>query len=176
MIKIVTVAVSFAAVTVGLFLPWASFEFADFGRLGANGPIQEMGLIIAVVAALGAFPNLSGSRDPRVPGTILAVFGFLISGLTAWTIFEILSGGTIFPPGTFRNVQPGVGLFVTLAGGVLMMISAVTFLGTRSYGPPLPRSDTDTLVPPGWYPNPDRSSSLRYWTGSEWTNHRVSRQ
>ena len=173
MLKIITVALAFAAVTVGLFLPWASFEFAGFGELQSGGPIQQMGLLIAVVAALGAFPNLGGSKDPRIPGIILTVFGLVITGLTTWTIFEIESGGSVFPPGTFSNVEPGIGLFVTLAGGVLMVVSAITFLGTRAYGPPPPQSATNAAVPPGWYPNPDRSTSLRYWTGSEWTGSRL---
>ena len=30
------------------------------------------------------------------------------------------------------------------------------------------------VTPPGWYPNPDGSRSMRYWDGSAWTEHLAS--
>ena len=28
-----------------------------------------------------------------------------------------------------------------------------------------------SLTPPGWYPDPDGSPRLRFWTGSAWSDH-----
>jgi hypothetical protein len=32
-------------------------------------------------------------------------------------------------------------------------------------------ADDDSLVPPGWYPDPGGLKSRRYWDGSTWTKH-----
>ncbi|MDV6259822.1 DUF2510 domain-containing protein [Rhodococcoides yunnanense] len=34
-----------------------------------------------------------------------------------------------------------------------------------------PRVPPPPLVPAGWYPDPDRNKTLRYWDGNAWTPH-----
>jgi Protein of unknown function (DUF2510) len=170
--KLLVASLGYAVVIVGLFLPWASVEFAGVGELGQNASIEEIGSLITIVGALAAFP-LSGSRDPRAAGFVFIVFGLLFSGLALWAFIGIRNADLSFAEGFIENLQPGSGLLATFAGGILIVIAGIAFALSRTYGPPLPRSDSDNQVPAGWYPNPDGSRTLRFWTGAEWTAHRV---
>lgn len=173
--KAISVVIAVATVVVGTFLPWASVDFAGLGAINTPGPVQEMGLVLAAIAALAAFPGLSGTGKPVVPAVVVGLFGAVILTLAAWSLDEILNLDqlSLGNEQVITNPQPGIGLFVTFGGGILMIMSSLLLLTSRVYPPPPPRSGVETAISPGWYPNPDRSRSLRYWTGSSWTSHVV---
>lgn len=120
--------------------------------------------VVGLVAAVMALRNSNGWR------VVCVVLGFLVGGV--WTINAI----TVFAGNDSLAVVGGILLLVwaasAIASSVLLLVNGANafYLGTTPaqvrFGSAAP---TAALPPAGWYPV-DRSR-LRWWDGTNWTEH-----
>jgi hypothetical protein len=67
---------------------------------------------------------------------------------------------------TFR-IRVGLGVWITIAGGLAIVGGGVAGLSTDSSSP----SPSARATPPDWYADPQNSARLRWWDGSTWSEH-----
>jgi Protein of unknown function (DUF2510) len=139
-----------------------------------EGSNQGIGLILGTLAAIAIFAG--GIIAERAPGRSVAFGGGAPAGGAA-------PGGYAQPP--VGGGQPGYGQAPPAAGGYAQAPSPEPVGGAgaqataaRSVPPePAPAAAPAGSPPPppggaaDWYPDPHGQKRLRYWDGSQWTEH-----
>lgn len=121
-----------AVAFVGTLLPWVRMSAALIGSLQKSG-IEGDGGFIVVIAIIAVIVGLLGLSRPAKPGAVLVLLGgiavLLIVGIDGSNIqskaAEISSGRT----GAIAEV--GEGLYVSAAGGLLLVVSAIMALAAK---------------------------------------------
>ena len=162
------------ALALGSFLPWA--EVGPFSKNGIDGD-GVLTLILAIVIAVATWPAIRTSvgRGRSVTTAISASLGLVIC---LYDIADVSSTGN-----ELVKAQVGIGLWMATAGAVAVLVGV--FLGARrnvvlfSAGPaattsPIlvtPGDDASTTNPARWAADPTGRHELRYWNGTDWTDH-----
>lgn len=60
--------------------------------------------------------------------------------------------------------------FLAFIAAVVLFILALASRGRRNLAAPAASPHAVPGPPPGWYPNPDATESVRWWTGTAWAN------
>ena len=75
-------------------------------------------------------------------------------------------------PGNFARDTVSMFSVIMLIGGVIVIVVALWHAAGRADRPPtLTMSNL-----PGWFPDPDDASLLRYWNGTEWDGDTATRE
>lgn len=174
-------------VVIGSFLPWARFEF--LGSTTINGMEGDGKLTLVLGLAIGVLIFL-WKRPLLIVATVLAGIAALIAlinlidvGRTAGDTFGLV------------DVSPGFGLIIvllaSLGAGVVAFLAQMQLgkqgvpvglsLDELNRGAALPSTSlppqgaaapAPTAAPPaGWQPDPSVPGQLRYWDGTQWTQH-----
>jgi len=162
------------ALALGSFLPWA--EVGPFSKNGIDGD-GVLTLMLAVVVGIAAWPSIRTSigRARSITTTIATALALIIC---LYDIADVSSTGN-----DVVQAQVGIGLWMAAAGALAVIVGVV--IGTRrevvrfSAGA-TPSSATaatsgQAVNAPGnpsrWAPDPTGRHELRYWNGTEWTDH-----
>lgn len=146
----------FSLTAVGILIPWWSEGFDDSDTQSALqlAESQAIVLLILLVAAIGLTIPMLFTELP-VLRTMALVCGLLgASGLI----------GLVWDEAQF-------GAYLTVLFALVGLIGLA--LTTGQQGRTLPGS-TGTGQAPGWYADPTGQQQLRYWDGSDWTEHAAS--
>ncbi len=147
-------------------------EFASNGSTTWQARPQPVIIAIVVLLVVGVLlfvDAISAVPGLRVTGAILATF---IGGEFCLLPFTVQVQG--YGPGFW--VQSGGG-FVVLLGGLFLGLSVLTgsassqvpFQAAPAQFQPGPAAATGS-PPAGWYADPMRQATKRYWSGSNWTD------
>lgn len=121
------------ALVAGALLPWMSL-FAGLqkyaGVAGLNGRLLLLGGVSAIIG--GAAMAMRRRRQLRVA---LGGLGVVLAAFAAWLIFELRATVHVLAHHPLLLARPGSGLFVALAGALLVTLLIV----------PLPRRTTPAL-------------------------------
>jgi hypothetical protein len=123
-------------VVLGSFLPWLSVGpfSASAWDLSVGGVITghnlagglKVGLVLLAVLAVGV-PALT--KRP-LPDAVVPVIGLVAAGLAVVTLVRGLNGDRT--EDIHITYDPGIGLFLALAGGLIMAIDLLRRLGNRT--------------------------------------------
>jgi hypothetical protein len=115
-------------------------------------------LVLGLAAAgIGAAAVLAPSaRLPLAPAHALTACGTIVT-----TIVLIFLDTSRAKLGAYLGL---VAALAVLAGGLLLDPS-----GGRAHVDAPPPGSGDAPPPAGWYPDPRREASLRFWDGTTWT-------
>jgi hypothetical protein len=100
----------------GLFLPLSSYSFGGSFRLVPDGPQLAFAVAVTAVAALLSAAVLS--RPERLPAAGSFTFGL---GLYAIAFFFFSLGYDL----TDEDTSPAVGVFLAIAGGILLVVAGL---------------------------------------------------
>jgi uncharacterized membrane protein len=135
---------------VGSFLPWAKATLSDRGAalLHVSKTGVELKPYGYTVVALGAVAVVVALLAARLPAASRLLFGLPLVGIAAvvLAVSKIHAADPLATKilrlriGTFQTVNPvahptvGVGLWLAVAGGVLITLSSVGFLIAQRHG------------------------------------------
>ena len=162
------------ALGLGSFLPWA--QVGPFSKNGTDGD-GVLTLILAIVVAVVAWPTIRTSigRARSVTTTLAAALALLIC---LYDIADVSSAGN-----GLVDTQVGIGLWMAAAGAGAVLVGVI--IGKRRkivlFSPAAAPTTAPTSTnvsgdgtssnPPRWAPDPMGRHELRYWNGTEWTDH-----
>lgn len=114
-----------AAVVVGAFLPWVTW--GSFSKAGTEGD-GSITLVLAVAtAALGTFGLMKASRKMTIGAIVAAALVVLIAVIDMVDVGSEVVFGVTF--------EIGIGLYMTLVGGIGALVGAALGLRSRPTAP-----------------------------------------
>lgn len=159
------------ALALGSFLPWA--KAGPFSVSGTDGD-GVLTLVLAVIVAIVAWPTIRTSIG-RARSITTAIATALALIICIYDIANVSSTGN-----EFIEPQVGIGLWMAAGGGAAIVVGLI--IGTQrrvvqfsaATAPSTATSLQDHITtsnPQRWMPDPTGRHELRYWSGSEWTDH-----
>lgn len=116
------------AVVVGAFLPWATLGAAS--KAGTEGDGSFTLILGIAAAALGVLGHLKQSRGMKIGAVVAAALVVLVA------VIDIVDVGSTEVLGI--EFEVGVGLWLTLVGGLGALVGAVLALRSRPLAPAAP--------------------------------------
>lgn len=143
---------------------------------GTNGD-GVLTLILAAIIAIVAWPTIRTSIG-RARSITIAIAAALALIICIYDIANVSSAGN-----EFIEAQVGIGLWMAAGGAGAVLVAMI--IGTRRqvvrFSPAVTHSTTTTSPgahdgispsnPPRWMPDPTGQHELRYWDGTQWTDH-----
>ena len=112
---------------IGSFLPWAYALGREFWASGTEGD----GVITILLAFAGATVALMATANdggclPRWGAWVSLVSGSLVALIALYNLYDLMRviNALETPWGEIFDIEPGEGLFLTLAGGIVMALCA----------------------------------------------------
>lgn len=129
---------------VGVFLPWmtATETITNTSSSASGISVPLFGILVLLFSALGLVLALVGKRGTCIGAMIMGILAFVFALIVATIWSAIIS---TFGVGDILSI--GYGLYITLAGSIILVIGSVMTLGELKHMAP-------QMAPPPMFEQP----------------------